>query len=393
MATAVSALKSSAPGKAYEVLVVDDSAVIRGMIRRWLETAPSINVVGSAANGQIAITEAKKLNPDVILLDIEMPVMDGLTALPLLKAALPQTHVVMASTLTTRNADISLRAMRLGASDYIPKPESRADLSSGDDFKNAIIAKVIALGAAKRRRMGEALPSNTGTPQEVTARASGTVQPLPSRAPGRMSTSPAVAAQMPLRQPAQPPLVLAIGSSTGGPQALFKVFETLPPEFNLPILITQHMPSTFTSILASHLGKVCARVCKEAEHRDALKDSHVYVAPGGKHMLVTGTPGNAQIKLSQSPEENFCRPAVDPMYRSVASVYGARALAVVLTGMGSDGCNGAKVLRDAGAQIFVQDEASSTVWGMPGSVSKAGLADKEFPLDRMADAIMRTIRK
>lgn len=387
MASVSPTARRAEAGKPFEVLIVDDSAVIRGMIRRWLDTEPSIKVVGSAANGQMALLEAKKLQPEIVLLDIEMPVMDGLKALPLLKAALPHAHIVMASTLTTRNAEISLKAMRLGAADYIPKPESRSGLSAGDAFKNAVIAKVIALGTAKRNKLGEPVPSLAAQNSEITARASGSSH----HSSGVSRARPVASA--PRTSPALPPSILAIGSSTGGPQALFKMFEMLEPSFSLPIVITQHMPATFTAILATHLSKVSGRNCVEAESGMMIEQNAVYVAPGGKHMLVRGTAAQATIELTEDPEENFCRPAVDPMFRSVADVFGARVLGLILTGMGSDGCKGAKVLRDAGGQIIVQDEATSTVWGMPGSVSKAGLADQVLPLERIADVVMRSTRK
>lgn len=378
----------------FQVMIVDDSAVIRGMIRRWLESDPAIAVVGSAADGEVAVREAAKLQPDVILLDIEMPVMDGLTALPLLKKALPNTHVVMASTLTTRNADISLQAMRLGATDYIPKPASRTELSAGEDFKNAVIAKVIALGTAKRRRLGETLPSTKNRAREITARAMGTIADAePSRLSKRTSSTRNVPIPVPRKGPKLAPSVVAIGSSTGGPQALFKVFETLDASFKLPIFITQHMPSTFTSILAGHLAKVSGRPCKEGSQGERVKPGHIYVAPGGKHMVVSGTPQAAIIELNEGPEENFCRPAVDPMYRSLVEVYGGQVLGVILTGMGADGCKGAKAIREAGGQVYVQDEATSTVWGMPGAASKAGQADQVLPLEQIADAMMRSTRK
>lgn len=391
MASVAQLSRDAGAGKPFEVLIVDDSAVIRGMIRRWLETEATIKVVGSAANGEIAVREATRLQPDIVLLDIEMPVMDGMTALPLLKAALPHSHIVMASTLTTRNADISLQAMRLGATDYIPKPESRSELSAGDNFKNAVIAKVIALGTAKRQKLGERVPSTVSQSSEITARAVGRA----NLASSAVRAASPVRAAAPARRtsPALPPQILAIGSSTGGPQALFKFFEMLKPSFTLPIIITQHMPATFTAILATHLTKISGRECVEAESGMVVSPSNVYVAPGGKHMLVRGTPGQATIKLTKDAEENFCRPAVDPMYRSAAEVYGGRVLGLVLTGMGSDGCKGCKVLRDAGGQVFAQDEATSTVWGMPGAVSKAGLADKVLPLDQIADAVMRSTRK
>lgn len=369
MATAPSLVAPSQPSK-IQVLLVDDSAVIRGMLRRWLEESPYIQVVGSAANGEVAIREAKTLKPDVIILDIEMPVMDGIEALPQLKSVLPDTHVIMASTLTTRNAEISLRAMRLGATDYIPKPESRTEMTSGTSFKEAITEKVIALGNARRQRLGKGV---IGAPK-----------PAPRPVQAQTARQPrAVAAK---------PDIVAIGASTGGPQALFTVFENLPGSFQLPIVITQHMPATFTAILAGHIAKVSGRPCKEAQDGDAIQAGHVYVAPGGYHMLIAGSAARPVIELSDGPEENFCKPAVDPMFRSVAKVFGNRALSVILTGMGSDGCEGAGVMQAAGARVLVQDEATSTVWGMPGAANRAGYADETLPIERMADAVIRAAK-
>ncbi|MGD1956315.1 MAG: chemotaxis response regulator protein-glutamate methylesterase [Sphingomonadales bacterium] len=374
MATAARQVSRSGAA-AIRVLLVDDSAVIRGMLRRWLEESSAIDVVGAAQNGQVAIHEARQLQPDIIILDIEMPVMDGLTALPKLKEAVDGCHVIMASTLTKRNADISLRAMRLGATDYIPKPESRLEMTSGSDFKSAITEKVIALGTARRKRLGLAVPAvqkKVASEQDTATK----VAPRPR----------------PRRAAASLPDIIAIGSSTGGPQALFTVLEKLKPNCTLPVVITQHMPATFTSILAGHLEKISGRPCTEGEEGMPIKAGHIYVAPGGKHMLVSGTPANPSLVLDEGPEENFCRPAVDPLFRSVADVYGARSLGVILTGMGTDGLKGCGVLRDQGARILVQDEATSTVWGMPGAVSKAGLADDVLPIAGMADAIMRCAR-
>ncbi|MEM7569959.1 MAG: chemotaxis response regulator protein-glutamate methylesterase [Pseudomonadota bacterium] len=374
MATAPRSLRPNA-NAAINVLLVDDSAVIRGMLRRWLEESDIIRVAGTAADGQAAIREAQSLKPDIIILDIEMPVMDGITALPKLKAAVPDCHIIMASTLTTRNADISLQAMRLGATDYIPKPESRVEMTGGTSFKDAIIEKVVALGNARRQRQGKPALGVAPTP--------------PSPRP--LNVAPLKAAPRP-RQSAGPAQIIAIGSSTGGPQALFKFLEGLPASFQTPIVITQHMPPTFTEILAGHLKKVSGRDCREAKNGDHIRRGQVYVAPGGKHMLLKGSAGDPVIELDDGPEENFCKPAVDPMFRSVASLFGNRALCVVLTGMGSDGCKGAAEMRKTGAPVLVQDEATSTVWGMPGAVSKAGLADQTIPIGRMADAVMRAAK-
>lgn len=353
------------------VMVVDDSAVIRGLTKKILASDNEIEVVASVGNGEQAVKALKQGGIDVIVLDIEMPTMDGITALPLLIEVDPRVRIIMSSTLTTRNAEISVKALRLGAADYIPKPSSTAELNSGDTFRRTLLEKVRALGAAARRR---------GTASSVSRR--------PQLRSPAAKDSPLPAATIVLRKAGMSmPEILAIGSSTGGPQALFEVFKGIPQTWQLPIVITQHMPATFTKILATHLEQVAKRPCIEAKGGEIVRSGHIYVAPGDNHLLLEHSSGNVVTRLSQSPPENFCRPAVDPMLRSVVAVYGPRVLALILTGMGKDGLKGCEAVVSAGGTVVAQDEATSIVWGMPGAVATHGVCAAVLPLKEIAGYI------
>jgi two-component system, chemotaxis family, protein-glutamate methylesterase/glutaminase len=354
-------------------MVVDDSAVIRGLVGRWLGADPAVQLVASCPNGKVAVNEAARIKPEVVVLDIEMPEMDGLTALPKLIAAVPGLKVIMASTLTLRNADVSMRAMAAGAADYIPKPSSTAEMTGADIYKRELIEKVKALGAAFRQATG--------------GRGEG---PTPALA---RKLAPVVRAPIALRQlTPRRRQVLAIGSSTGGPQALFGLFAELKGKLDVPVLITQHMPKTFTTILAEHLRRIVGGNCDEAKDGEALKNGHIYIAPGDQHMTVVQQGAQRLIRLNQDPPENFCRPAVDPMFRSLAAVFGQSALAVVLTGMGADGLKGGKVLAATDGALIAQDEASSVVWGMPGAVATAGVCNAVVPLKDIGATILRLLQ-
>ncbi len=352
------------------VMVVDDSAVIRGFLTRVLESDDDIAVVESVNNGERALKAIARSEVDVVVLDIEMPVMDGLTALPLLLKARPGVKVIMASTLTRRNAAISIQALAAGASDYIPKPSSAREVHSSEDFRRDLIAKVKALAG---RAITPGVPSTAGEPADARRRLYGS-------------------APIELRKPSQyTPGVLAIGSSTGGPQALFKLFETLDPKLRVPILVTQHMPPTFTALLAENIDRTSPFRCVEAADKDEIKPGCIYVAPGDHHMLVERKDKQRLIRLDQGPPENFCRPAVDPMLRSLIELYGPRVLGVILTGMGQDGLRGGRAVVEAGGTIIAQDEESSVVWGMPGAVATAGLCSAMQPVDQLAHKILRLV--
>ncbi len=344
----------------YRIMVVDDSAVIRGLLARTIETDENIKVVATASNGEMAISTLRRYDDvDVIILDIEMPVMDGLTALPELIAIAPDVKIIMASTLTRRNADISLRCLSNGADDYIPKPTSNREVGNAEEFKRELVSKVRALAEAKR----------------------GMRRPRRGALVAAQPKAEVKAAPIGLRQPSPiTPAVIAIGSSTGGPQALFAVFDDFADKIHQPILITQHMPPTFTTILAEHIERVSGRKCTEVVDGEPFHGDRIYIAPGNYHTTVTGQNGTAALHLDDGPRVNYCRPSVDPMLRSLAASYGPRVLAIILTGMGKDGLQGCEAVTEAGGTVIAQDEDSSVVWGMPGAVATAGLCSAVLPL-------------
>ena len=358
--------------RSYRVMVVDDSAVVRGLLVRALDADPAISVVASVPDGLTAIKRVERDEVDVVVLDIEMPVMDGLTALPKIIEARPGIQVIVASTLTRRNAEISLRALRAGAADYIAKPSSAIERNSAEGFHQELIGKVKALGAASRVRRPEG--GSAASPKPRPASRSSGAKPA-AAASKEISLRPA---------PAFAPRALAVGSSTGGPQALHTLFDALPPSLQVPVFLVQHMPPAFTSLLAEHLSRHSAIPCTEGVDGEVVRSGHAYLAPGDYHMEVAGRDGTPIIKLNQGPQENYCRPAVDPTLRSLVKVYGGRVLVVILTGMGSDGQHGAQAIVDAGGAVIAQDEESSVVWGMPGAVATAGLCSAVLPLDDIA---------
>ncbi len=362
---------------AIRVMLVDDSAVIRGLIGKMIEPEPGVTVVASVADGAQAVKRlGRKVDIDVIVLDIEMPVMDGLTALPKLIQLDPNVKIIMASTLTEKNADISIRALAAGAADYLPKPTSTTKITGASDFRHELLEKIKTLGAAGRKAAGRLVP-------KVAAAA--TVAD-----PGSLSSAP-----VKLRKAtnAVPPQVVAIGSSTGGPQALLALFKDLKPTINVPVVITQHMPPMFTRILADHIAKESGWNCAEAKEGDILAPNRAYLAPGDFHMEIADEPSGPVVRLNQNPPENFCRPAVDPMFRSLAKTFGSRVLGSILTGMGADGLKGGQVLTEAGATIIAQDEKTSVVWGMPGAIAAEGLCSAVLPIDELGTYIMKFMGK
>jgi two-component system chemotaxis response regulator CheB len=358
--TASAPVPRAQPARLARALICDDSVVIRGAVSRMLESDPGIRVVARAANGQQAI-DALKRQPsgeriDVIVLDIEMPVMDGMTALPLLLCADPTVRVVMASTLTTRGADIAMRALSLGASDYVPKPDTTT--IADDSFRTELLAKVKGLARLHQRAV---LPPTPGP-----------VAPPTLRPP-----------------PRQAPLLLAIGSSTGGLQALFTLVQGLGPRVPVLVVLTQHMPPTLTPILAAHLSRLGGMPCAEAHDGETLQAGRIVLAPGDRHLIVAaGGAGSLRAHVTSDPPENFCRPAVDPMLRSAAAACDGRVLMVMLTGMGHDGLAATRQLVMAGGTAIAQDEASSVVWGMPGAIAQAGLCHKVLPLPAIAPKVL-----
>src|SRR5947208_9711127 len=352
------------------VMVVDDSVVIRGLIARWLGSEPDMVVAASLRTGLDAVNQIERVNPDVALLDIEMPDLDGISALPLLLAKKRNLIIIMASTLTRRNAEISFKALSLGASDYIPKPESTREAGAAEIFRHDLVEKIRQLGAKVRR----AAPAS------------------PSSAPESAPDHPRGLLRRPVAQPqlmrrafsTQAPRALLIGSSTGGPQALMAMVTELGPVIDrFPVLITQHMPPTFTTILAEHLARSSRRPARQALDGEIIKAGQIYLAPGSRHMRVARHGGDAVIALDDGPPVNFCKPAVDPLFTSAIDVWQGGILAVVLTGMGSDGMRGGKQIVAAGGSVIAQDEATSVVWGMPGAATHSGICAAVLPLGQI----------
>ncbi|MDF0578693.1 protein-glutamate methylesterase/protein-glutamine glutaminase [Bradyrhizobium yuanmingense] len=367
------------------VMIVDDSVVIRGLISRWIGAEHDMEVAASLRTGLEAVNQLERINPDVAVLDIEMPELDGLSALPQLLAKKRDLVIIMASTLTRRNAEISFKALSLGAADYIPKPESTREASAADIFHHDLIQKIRHLGARLRRKSAVASPPLAPASPAPVARSpvARPAAPAPAPAPssGSVSTRPFST---------QAPKVLLIGSSTGGPQALMALVTELGPVIDrFPVLITQHMPPTFTTILAEHLARSSRRPAAEAVDGEPVKPGRIYLAPGGKHMRVTRSGADPVIALDDGPAVNFCKPAVDPLFTSAIDVWHGNILSVILTGMGSDGMRGGKDIVAAGGSVIAQDEASSVVWGMPGAAANAGICAAILPLNQIGAKVNR----
>jgi len=362
-------------------MVVDDSVVIRGMISRWIGAEPDMEVIASLRTGLDAVNQLERANPDVAVLDIEMPELDGISALPKLLEKKRDLIIIMASTLTRRNAEISFKALSLGASDYIPKPESTREASAAETFRHDLIQKIRHLGAKVRRTHAPAHVSPPLAP----------VHDRPREVSARAPMAPVAQSQL-MRRPFSTlaPRVLLIGSSTGGPQALMSLVTELGPVIDrFPVLITQHMPPTFTTILAEHLARSSRRPAREAIDGEIVKTGQIYLAPGGLHMRVARHRADAVIALDNGPPINFCKPAVDPLFSSAIDVWKGGVLALVLTGMGSDGMRGGREIVAAGGSVIAQDEASSVVWGMPGAAANAGICAAILPLNQIAPKLVR----
>ena len=357
------------PGERIRVLVVDDSVVIRRLITHALEEDRELEVVGVAANGLIALQRIPQLNPDVLTLDIEMPEMDGLETLRRVRCAYPHLRVIMFSTLTERGAAVTLEALTLGADDYVTKASNEGSLDrSMAHLRQELIPKLKQFFHF----------------------------PAQSRAATMARAQNAGALFLPRVKPVWQgsrvhPRVVVIGVSTGGPTALAAILPQLPLGFQLPVLIVQHMPALFTRLLAERLHTSCRLPVEEACQGARVNAGNILIAPGDFHLRVCLSGGTVQVRLDQSPPQNFCRPAVDALFSSIAETYGGAVIAVILTGMGHDGLHGAEILRARGASILAQDEASSVVWGMPGAVVNAGLADCVLPLDQIVPEILRRV--
>lgn len=389
-----------AQDSACNVLVVDDSAVLRRMLTNSLEADPGIKVVGTASDGEKAVEAAGSLDVDVVVLDVEMPNMDGLTALPKIRRAAPGAQVLMASKLTLRNAEISVKALAAGAADYLAKPSSTGDGLTLAEFNRELLTKVKALGGAAK--------SSRARRQALRSRIAPVADPKPEpsvrgRAPVTAGRPPAPRAKQPAVAPSDSaiklrstplafrPKILAVGCSTGGPQALMRFLTDLSA-FNItvPIIVTQHMPPMFTKILSQQITSKCGIEADEAVDGQRLEPGRAYIAPGGKHMLIKPADGGLIVALDDGPPVHFCKPAVDPMFESIVKAVGAKSvLAIILTGMGHDGRDGSRTIVDQGGALIAQDEDSSVVWGMPGAVAAAGLCHSVLSIDAIAGEVAK----
>ena len=386
------------------ILIVDDSAVMRSLLRSVVMTEARLEVVGTASNGEAGLRAMESLHPDLVLLDVEMPVMDGLNTLRQMRARGVRVPVIMCSTLTQRGAQVTIEALATGAADYVAKPAGQPSREAAiAALAHDLVPKIVALTEGRVQGLSSATGStgggifsgiaagNGGSPRGASSsslplgQATG-VPPFPS-AHSVYSGSVAGRAQ-PI---ASPPRVVVIGVSTGGPAALDVVLPALPASFPLPVLVVQHMPELFTKLLAERLDSRCALHVREAVSGEAVQAGTIYIAKGNWHMemLGHGQSHAPTIRLTQEAPENHCRPAADVLFRTAVSAYGGGVLGVVLTGMGSDGLAGSKLIRGHHGSVLAQDQATSAVWGMPGAVSQAGLANRILPLAAIAPEILR----
>ncbi len=348
------------------VLIVDDSVVIRRLLTKVLEGEDGIDVAGIAQNGKIALAKLPQVNPDLVILDIEMPELDGLSTLKELRKDYPRLPVIMFSTLTQRGATSTLDALSSGANDYVTKPEGAGSMSEAlQTVREQIVPKIRSLCGLTK----------------VSA-------PVRRKAPAPAGAKPAIRKP---RGPASPARAVVIAVSTGGPNALAEVIPRLPARLPIPVLVVQHMPPMFTKLLAERLDAKSAVTVRECQGSEIVTPGTVWIAPGDHHMTAHQTPAGVQLRLNQEPPENSCRPAADVLFRSAAPVWKSNLLGVVLTGMGQDGFRGSECVIEAGGSVIAQDEATSVVWGMPGYVAREGLADRVLPLDEIAAEIERRI--
>lgn len=362
----------------YRVLVVDDSVVFRRLVSDELAADPALEVVGTAANGKIALTKLPLLNPDLVILDIEMPELDGLATLREIRKTYARLPVIMFSALTERGAEATLDALALGATGYFPKPFGTTGLEASlQVIRTGLIPEIKAIcGSAS------AVPTVSGV-RRLLAQSSHS---------GRLDTTPVPSASAIRKLSTGRVDVVVIATSTGGPNALAALFADLPADLPVPVVLVQHMPPTFTRLLAERLTAQNRMRVEEGRSGELLRPGHAWVAPGDFHMTIAKDADKARLILHQEPPENSCRPAADVLFRSAARAYGPNVLAVVMTGMGQDGLRGCEAVKEAGGQVIVQDEATSVVWGMPGFVSRAGLADRVLALAQLAPEIARRVR-
>ncbi len=373
--------------KKIRVLVVEDSVVVRRLLCDVIAGDADLEVVGTAENGTRVLERIAVLNPDLITLDVEMPEMDGLETLSAIRKRYPRLPVIMVSAVTLRGASSTIEALSRGASDYVSKPSGARSIGEvRQAIRDHLVAKIKCLcpqAVVPAREGGRSLPPDSRTllpPREQTAVAT------PAARAGGPPLS-AISRLLPGRVDA-----VVIGVSTGGPNALARVLPVLPPDLPVPVLIVQHMPAEFTGLLAKRLAKLTPFPVREAAGGERLGPRQAWVAPGGSHLAVAADPSGPVLTLQADAQENSCRPAADVLFRSAAAAFGTGVLAVVMTGMGQDGLAGCRVIRAAGGRVLAQDEATSVVWGMPGCVVRAGLADHVLAVDQLADEIVRLVR-
>jgi two-component system chemotaxis response regulator CheB len=359
-------------------MIVDDSVVVRGHIRHWIGAEQGMELVASLRDGRDAVEQVLAADPDVVVLDIEMPGLDGVSALPLLLAKVPDLAVIIASALTPHNAEITMKALSLGALDCIAKPDTGA-FDGVAVFRRELMEKVRELGTARKKRRGQDAAPSGAISRPAQASNVSLIRPAPSAGHSAAQLRPF---------PRVMPKILVIGASTGGPQALTEIMSGLTSvSERAPILITQHMPEMFTAILAEHLTRSSGRPVHEAVDGEPIRAGQVYLAPGGRHMLTERRDGTAVIVLDDGPAIHHCKPAVDPLFSSASQVWGAWVLGVILTGMGSDGASGAADIVTAGGSVIAQDEASSVVWGMPAAAVDAGVCSAILDIRAIAPKV------
>ncbi len=343
------------------ILVVDDAVVARRVLSDILSEEDGFEVIGTAPNGQVALAKIERLRPDVVTLDIDMPELDGMETLAIIRSDHPKVRVIMVSNHTIRGASITVEALFLGASDYVTKAARSSSAEEARSYlRDQLVPKIRSL-----------------LPPSFTVR------------PPRIDTTPASGRRRRSRQPVK---AVVIGSSTGGPNALTDVLGALPPDFPVPVMIVQHLPENFTTFLAKRLDAACALPVREAANHTEICPGQVWIAPGNLHLETRSTSGGIEMRTSKGPMVNSCRPAADVLFRTAADCYGANTLAVVLTGMGQDGLAGCRAIRDVGGRVIAQDKATSVVWGMPGQVATAGLADAVLPISEIgADLVLRVL--
>lgn len=358
-----------------KVLIVDDSVTIRRVLSDALSDEPGFEVVGMVSDGKYALEKIRELNPDVVTLDVEMPIMNGLETVEEIRKHYTRLPVVMLSSRTEVGSHITLQALLRGASDYVLKPSQTGNPQNAiQALRRDLVPKI------------RSLFDPSGTPIVKPPRSIERIMPAPP--PPLVPTTQRVISR-PTERRAD---VVVIGSSTGGPNALKTMLAKIPADFPLPILIAQHMPPVFTTSLANSLDDLCSLHVSEGTQGEEVCAKHIYLAPGGSHMVVEKKGTQMCVGINQDPPENSCRPAVDVLFRSAAKAYGDRVLAVVLTGMGQDGMLGCEAIKRAGGKVIVQDQATSVVWGMPGAVANAGIADQVLPLEKIADEITMLAR-